>query len=126
MKFTIGKWFCFEAAHSLPALPAGHKCRNVHGHSYKVHLELSGELDEFGFVTDYGDLWQFQKIIDVLDHAEPIGGEPHLNAWLAPHPSTAEWLAQRLFEAASVLYRNLTVEAVTVKETEKTYARYGR
>ena len=26
----------FEAAHHLPLTPAGHKCKNVHGHSYSV------------------------------------------------------------------------------------------
>ncbi len=126
MKYTIGKWFHFEAAHSLPHLPAGHKCRNLHGHSYRVQLVLSGELDDFGFVTDYGDLREFQSLIDVLDHAEEVNGQPHLNVWMHPHPSTAEHLAQRLFEAAAILYPKLTVEYVEVRETEKTFARYSR
>lgn len=129
MKFTIGKWFAFEAAHSLPHLPEGHKCRNLHGHSYRVQLVLSchpGDLDDNGFVTDYGDLSGFQAIIDDLDHKT-------LDDFITP--STAEELAQWLYLLASDIYSpksqhllapRLTVEFVEVRETEKTFARYGR
>ena len=46
MKHTVSKRFSFEAAHSLPHLPAGHKCRNLHGHSYVVEVLITGPLDE--------------------------------------------------------------------------------
>ena len=48
---AITKAFSFAAAHSLPQLPDGHKCRRVHGHNYEVLVELrSEELDDFSFV----------------------------------------------------------------------------
>lgn len=46
-------------------------CKNIHGHSYKLRIYLTGELDENGMIIDFYDL---QKIVDpflmgVLDHA---------------------------------------------------------
>jgi len=58
----IWKDFTFEAAHLLPNLPDGHKCKRLHGHSYRVRVVVSGELDaELGWVMDYAhiaDAWQ--------------------------------------------------------------------
>lgn len=69
MKFTVSKRFTFEAAHSLPHLPVGHKCRNVHGHSYVVEVFVSGPLDARGFVVDYAEISAALKpIIAQLDH----------------------------------------------------------
>jgi 6-pyruvoyltetrahydropterin/6-carboxytetrahydropterin synthase len=55
------KEYRFEAAHSLPRVPEGHKCRRVHGHSYKVELRVSGPVDaRTGWLIDFGvidDAW---------------------------------------------------------------------
>ena len=49
--------FAFEAAHHLPHVPEGHKCRRLHGHSYKVTLQVMGEIDPvLGWFIDFGDL----------------------------------------------------------------------
>lgn len=69
MKYTVSKKFSFEAAHSLPHLPEGHKCRNLHGHSYAVEVFCTGPLDERGFVVDYAEISAAMKpLIDRLDH----------------------------------------------------------
>jgi 6-pyruvoyltetrahydropterin/6-carboxytetrahydropterin synthase len=119
MSFTIGKWFTFDAAHSLPHLPTGHKCRRLHGHTYRVQLVLRGHLDENGFVTDYGDLRGFQSVIESLDHQ-------NLNEVLAGliPCTTAEHLAAWLFKQAEALYPNLGVVYVEVRETPNTFARF--
>jgi 6-pyruvoyltetrahydropterin/6-carboxytetrahydropterin synthase len=49
------KEYRFEAAHSLPRVPEGHKCRRVHGHSYKVELAVEGPVEEkTGWLIDFG------------------------------------------------------------------------
>ena len=39
------KDFRFEAAHSLPNVPEGHKCARLHGHSFFVRLTITGDVD---------------------------------------------------------------------------------
>jgi len=71
MPTTIAKSYTFEAAHYLPNVQDGHKCRRLHGHSYTVWVEVTGEVDPvLGWVMDFGDLSKIMKpIIDgELDH----------------------------------------------------------
>jgi 6-pyruvoyltetrahydropterin/6-carboxytetrahydropterin synthase len=61
--------YTFEAAHFLPKVHDGHKCRRLHGHNYRVDVSVTGGLDERGFVLDYAELDGIvQPIIDELDH----------------------------------------------------------
>ena len=65
----IAAQFGFEAAHRLPNLPDGHKCKNLHGHNYRLEVSISGELDERGFVMDYAELEAIvDPIIKRVDH----------------------------------------------------------
>lgn len=58
------KEFSFDAAHFLPNVPAGHKCREIHGHTYNLKVFVEGKVkSEFGWVIDYGDL---KKVVDPL------------------------------------------------------------
>ncbi len=68
--FTVGKEFRFEAAHSLPHLPEGHKCRNLHGHSYRFRVDVQGPVDDRGFVIDYAEISEVvnRGIVQRLDH----------------------------------------------------------
>ncbi len=89
--FTVGKEFRFEAAHSLPHLPEGHKCKRQHGHSYRFRVDISGPVDGRGFVIDYAEIHAaiFPLVEEKLDHR-------NLNDLLAK-PTTAENLAAWLF-----------------------------
>jgi len=60
----------FDAAHRLPAVPAGHKCGNLHGHTFVVEVYVQGEVSETnGWVVDFGDLKSIAKShVDQLDH----------------------------------------------------------
>lgn len=62
--------FTFEAAHRLPNAPEGHKCRRLHGHSFRVELICEGEVDPVtGWLVDYGEIKNaFQPIYELLDH----------------------------------------------------------
>jgi 6-pyruvoyltetrahydropterin/6-carboxytetrahydropterin synthase len=66
----LRKTFQFEAAHLLPHLPTTHKCRRLHGHSFKVEVAVSGPCDpKLGWVMDYADIAAaVQPIWEELDH----------------------------------------------------------
>ena len=66
----IIKSFRFEAAHYLPKLPETHKCRRMHGHSFKFDVHVEGPLDpELGWVMDFGDISRLVKpLVEELDH----------------------------------------------------------
>ncbi len=66
----IYKAFTFEAAHSLPNTPEGHKCRRLHGHSFRVEVHVSGPVDAHrGWVIDFGDIkTAFKPLYERLDH----------------------------------------------------------
>ena len=81
--------FSFEAAHSLAWHPG--KCRNLHGHSYRLDVSVEGPLDPNGVVLDFDTLKALvqTQVIDVWDHR-------NLNDVL-DNP-TAELLAQRAWD----------------------------
>ena len=64
----IAKEFRWEMGHRLPDHPG--LCRNIHGHSYKMVVELEGEVLKNGMIIDFYDLGLIVKpIIEKLDHA---------------------------------------------------------
>ena len=69
-KMEIFKEFMFEAAHRLPNLPAEHKCGRLHGHSFRIVIHVSGDLDaDKGWVMDFADVKAaFSLILDQIDH----------------------------------------------------------
>ena len=66
----IFKVFTLEAAHRLPNVPPGHKCARLHGHSFRVEIHVSGDLDPHtGWVMDFADIKAaFKPLYDQLDH----------------------------------------------------------
>ncbi|MGY8813256.1 MAG: 6-carboxytetrahydropterin synthase QueD [Gammaproteobacteria bacterium] len=64
------KEFQIEAAHLLPKVEIGHKCRRLHGHSFRIIVSIEGEVDcKHGWVMDYADISNaFKPIFDILDH----------------------------------------------------------
>jgi 6-pyruvoyltetrahydropterin/6-carboxytetrahydropterin synthase len=70
MRVELCKQYRFEAAHSLPKVPEGHKCFRLHGHSYRVEISVTGGVDEqTGWLLDFYDLDQLvHPLIGALDH----------------------------------------------------------
>src|SRR3569623_365490 len=66
----LTKEFRFEAAHSLPHVPAGHKCARLHGHSFRVEITVRGTVDpRTGWLMDFGELKElFRPLEEQLDH----------------------------------------------------------
>ena len=77
----ITKEFSFEAAHALKGYDG--PCRNIHGHSYKLSVTITGEpvsvMDspKKGMVIDFSELKRIIKksIIDPFDHALILGAD---------------------------------------------------
>ncbi|MDC9582629.1 6-carboxytetrahydropterin synthase QueD [Xenorhabdus sp. PR6a] len=110
MSTTIFKDFQFEAAHHLPHVPKGHKCGRLHGHSFTVRLEITGEVDPFsGWLMDFADVKTvFKPIWEQLDHN-------YLNEITGLENPTSEVLAKWIWEKLKPLLPQLS--AVMVKET---------
>ena len=70
MKVRLVHEFRFEAAHLLPKVPEGHKCRRLHGHSFKIEIAIAGPVDPAtGWFIDYGEIYAvWQPLHDRLDH----------------------------------------------------------
>lgn len=93
-KIRITKAFTFETGHALYGYDG--KCRNVHGHSYKLFVTVIGTpIDDsnhvkFGMVIDFGDLKTIVKeeIVDVFDHATVFNKN-------TPHVELAKELSDR-------------------------------
>ncbi len=74
-KIRVTKRFHFEMAHALFQYDG--LCRNIHGHSYNLHVTLIGEIKnnpghpKDGMVLDFGELKKVvkSKIVDRFDHA---------------------------------------------------------
>lgn len=67
MLVTVKKEFRWEMGHRLPYHET---CRNVHGHSYRMEVAVTGEPDESGMVVDFGDIsMAVRPILELLDHS---------------------------------------------------------
>jgi 6-pyruvoyltetrahydropterin/6-carboxytetrahydropterin synthase len=71
MKARLTKDFVLEAAQFLPKAPEGHKCRLMHGHTFKIEITVEGVVDpETGWVYDHARISAAMKpIIQQLDHS---------------------------------------------------------
>lgn len=118
MKVTIAKQFDFDAAHWLPHVPDGHKCKRIHGHTYRVEVICEGELDHRGMVLDYAEIAAaWQPIHDVIDH-RTLNDVPGLS-----NPTTevlAPWLLERFVASVPQCV------AVRVYESSTTYCEARR
>lgn len=70
MIVELSKTFGFEAAHNLPNLPDGHKCRRLHGHSFRFDVIVRGKVDSHtGLFLDYADIKAAtEPLVAQIDH----------------------------------------------------------
>lgn len=102
----------FDAAHRLPCVPAGHKCGNLHGHTFTVEVHVGGDVDaERGWVIDFGDLKRLARpVVDSLDHAY-LNDIPGLEN--PTSENIARWLWNRLLPDLPGLSRIVVRESPT-------------
>jgi 6-pyruvoyltetrahydropterin/6-carboxytetrahydropterin synthase len=110
----LRKTFQFEAAHLLPNLPKSHKCRRLHGHSFKVEIAISGKCHpKLGWVMDYAELGKaFTPIWKQLDHF-------YLNEIPGLQNPTSEnvavWIWKKLKPRLSLLTEVVVAETCTAR-----------
>lgn len=96
--YRIWKELRFEAALRLSAAPAQDARRRLHGHSYRLRLQLTAPLDAvLGWTIDYGDVKAlFKPVYAQLDHHQ-LNALPGL-----PDPSAAglaRWIRSAILDA---------------------------
>jgi 6-pyruvoyltetrahydropterin/6-carboxytetrahydropterin synthase len=124
-RVLVSKEFTFDAAHHLHCYEG--KCKNLHGHTYKVVFGISGFVDDIGLVIDFGDIkriWK-EEIEVYLDHR-------YLNETLPKMNTTAEnmvvWIYEKMKESLTNRSENndFRVEFVRLFETPTSYAEVRR
>ncbi|WP_062053678.1 6-pyruvoyl trahydropterin synthase family protein [Aquimarina longa] len=142
-KIRITKQFSFETGHALYGYDG--KCRNVHGHSYKLSVTVIGEpiTDtshvKLGMVIDFGDLKKIVKedIEDVFDHATVFNkNTPHKelakelqdrghNVILVDYQPTSENMVIDFAKKIKArLPESIMLYALKLQETETSYAEW--
>lgn len=125
-RVLVSKEFTFDSAHHLHCYEG--KCKNLHGHTYKVIFGISGFVDDRGLMIDFGDIKEIWKneIEIFLDHK-------YLNETLPPMNTTAEnmvvWIYEKMAESLqrrSDEYIGARVEFVRLYETPTSYAEARR
>ena len=139
----ITKQFSFETGHALYGYDG--KCKNVHGHSYKLSVTVLGtpitdrSNVKFGMVIDFGDLKKIVKeeIVDQFDHATVFNKTtPHIelanelmkrdhDVILVDYQPTSENMvidfAERIKRRLPV---NIQLHSLRLQETETSFAEW--
>ena len=130
MRVKIAKEFRWEMGHRLSYHQEG--CQNLHGHSYRMAVELEGELNEGGMVLDYGEIKKIvTPLLERLDHSTMLHQddqevvtflcEQGMKAVLVPFHPTAEsmaiWFCDQL-KSEFLRYPNLLRLTIRVHETQ--------
>ena len=139
----ITKQFTFETGHALYGYDG--KCKNVHGHSYKLSVTVIGNPIQdssnakYGMVIDFGDLKRIVKdeIVDVFDHATVFNqNTPHVelakelkdrghNVLLVDYQPTSEMMVIDFAEKIKrYLPENIQLYSLKLQETETSFAEW--
>lgn len=139
----ITKQFSFETGHALYGYDG--KCKNVHGHSYKLSVTVIGppisdqNNVKFGMVIDFSDLKKIVKeeVVDVFDHATVFNkNTPHIdlanelksrghNVILADYQPTSEMMVIDFAEKIKKrLPQHISLHSLKLQETETSFAEW--
>ncbi len=142
-KIRITKQFTFETGHALYGYDG--KCKNVHGHSYKLSVTVIGapisdsNNVKYGMVIDFGDLKKIvnREIVDVFDHATVFNkNTPHVtlakeleshghNVLLVDYQPTSEMMVIDFAAKISALLPDaIQLHSLRLSETATSYAEW--
>jgi len=142
-KIRITKQFTFEMAHALHGYDG--KCKNIHGHSYKLDVCVIGlpiediNNPKCGMVIDFGDLKHIVKtqVVDIMDHCTILNTK-------SPHKDLAKYLKTNGHKIVEVDYQptsekmvadfaerikhklpeNMSLHSLKLRETETAFAEW--
>ncbi len=143
-KIKVTKIFTFEMAHAL--LGYDGDCKNIHGHSYVLHVTVSGTPIEDdinpknGMVIDFFDLKMIvkKKIIDKYDHALVLNSKitPAVKETLKKNfgkvyeekfqPTCENLVLHFVNELKNTLPKEVDLSKVKLFETATSYAEWQR
>jgi 6-pyruvoyltetrahydropterin/6-carboxytetrahydropterin synthase len=113
----IEKEFIFDSAHFLPYVAEDHKCRRLHGHTYKVIIGIEGDVDASGWIMDFADISAgVQPILQGIDHTL-------LNAVDGLDNPTAENIALWIYNRIKKI--NPLLSSVSVQEGQSSRVVYA-
>ena len=139
----ITKQFSFETGHALYGYDG--KCKNVHGHSYKLSVTVIGTpiTDtgnvKYGMVIDFGDLKKIVKeqIVDVFDHttvfnkntphvelAKELNDRGHDDILVDYQPTSENMVIDFAEKIKSLLPEGINLYSLRLQETETSYAEW--
>jgi 6-pyruvoyltetrahydropterin/6-carboxytetrahydropterin synthase len=139
----ITKQFSFETGHALYGYDG--KCKNVHGHSYKLSVTVIGKPIsdnsnvKFGMVIDFSDLKKIVKeeIVDIFDHATVFNqNTPHVelatelknrghHVILVDYQPTSENMVTDFAQKIkSRLPKDILLHSLKLQETETSFAEW--
>ena len=139
----VTKIFTFETAHVLYNYDG--KCKNMHGHSYKLFVTVKGKpIDDLnhpknGMVVDFGDIKKIVKseIVDVWDHAvlvnassphqklgENLQNDGHKVIFCSYQPTCENMLYDIAAKIKAKLPENVQLVYLKLHETENSYGEW--
>ena len=142
-KVRITKLFTFETGHALYGYDG--KCKNVHGHSYKLAVTVIGSpiteknAIKLGMVIDFGDLKKIVKeeVVDVFDHVSVFNkNTPHVDLakelekrghqviLLDYQPTSENMVIDFADKIKKRLPDNIKLHSLRLSETESSYAEW--
>ena len=114
---SISKTFKFDAAHRLPYHEG--KCANLHGHEYRLQVEITGKVNSVGMICDFGVLKSIVNgaFLEVYDHC-------YLNEFY--ENPTAELMIDNMAEVLRIDFKATNLKLVQLKlwETSDSFARW--
>lgn len=125
---SVTKRYSFEASHHLPYYKGA--CHNLHGHSYKVEVTVSGAIEYSSTNEKCGMIIDFKDLKEIVE--EHIGKYDHSNLNDFFVNPTAEIMVMKMFEdvekdiAERYKGERIHLEAIKLWETEDSYAMFQR
>lgn len=111
----VSKEFTFDSAHFLTKYHG--KCENLHGHTYRLRVTVSGPVNEEGMVVDFKELKALvkERVIDRYDHQ-------NLNDFF--ENPTAELVAMQIWKDLAAAELGATLTEVVLWETADSFVTY--
>ena len=132
---SITKVFTFEAAHAISCYEGA--CKNIHGHSYELHVTVAGKIvEEIAMIMDFKKLKSIvqQEVLNDFDHALMLKINEHnidtsqsLNTkliWMKEEPTAEYLLVEILARIRKQLPQDVLLKRLKLYETATCYAEW--